>query len=154
MRLAAAALALLTTAGCASLGRAAFQQPRVEIVDAKLVGVGTQGGTLDIGVSIYNPNSYALDADRFNYRVVVEDSIEVAKGVIDQRVRVNQRDSATVRVPVTFSVVEAMKVFSTASRRGALEYRLQGDFRLRTGAGRYTRDFDQKGLVTLSDILR
>ena len=62
--LAMAASAAVVTAGCSVLGRAAFQEPVVNLKGVELRGVGLTGGTLDVRLSVYNPNGYRLDATR------------------------------------------------------------------------------------------
>src|SRR5690606_4867424 len=62
--------ALLATAGCQTLGRAVFSEPVVDFRDLRVRGLGVTGGTIDVELSIYNPNNFALDAKRFTYRLM------------------------------------------------------------------------------------
>ena len=79
--IAVAASALIIGAGCSALGRAAFENPVVTLRDVKVRGVGLTGGSLDVLLSVYNPNHYRLDATRLTYRVnLAGDSVTVASG--------------------------------------------------------------------------
>ena len=70
----AAAAAMAITAGCSALGKAAFQQPVVNLKDVTVQGVGLTGGQLAVKLNVYNPNGYRLDATRLSYNVQVGDS--------------------------------------------------------------------------------
>ena len=59
-----AVAAMLAVAGCASLGLGGFKEPLVHFNDAKLRGLGLSGGSVDVILSIYNPNGFDLNATR------------------------------------------------------------------------------------------
>src|SRR6185369_17754176 len=99
----AATAAIAIVAGCSALGKQAFQQPIVHLQDVRVNGVGLTGGTLDVKLSVYNPNGYRMDGTRMTYNVVVGDSVKMANGTVDSRFTVNDHDSTVVTVPVIFS---------------------------------------------------
>src|SRR3982750_3617950 len=103
LMLGAAAAAIALTGGCSALGRQAFQQPIVHLQDVKVNGVGLTGGTLDVRLSVYNPNGYRLDATRMTYNIIVGDSVRFATGTVDTRLTVNSNDSSEVTIPVNFT---------------------------------------------------
>ena len=79
------------------LGKAAFEQPVVKLKDVRVRGVGLTGGSLDVLLSVYNPNHYRLDATRLTYQVnLAGDSVHVANGAMDNRFTVNDNDSTVV----------------------------------------------------------
>ena len=61
------AAAVLAVAGCASLGMGGFKEPLVHFNDAKLRGLGLSGGSVDVVLSVYNPNGFDLNATRLTY---------------------------------------------------------------------------------------
>lgn len=142
--LAAATAAVLIAAGCSTLGKQAFADPIVTLKDVKVVGVGVNGGNLDVVLNVYNPNGYRLDATRLNYRVQV-DSTPLANGVLDSRFTVQDKDSTQVRIPVTFSWsglgAGARQIFNT----GAVNYRVVGDVTVGSPVGNFTIPFSQTG---------
>src|SRR5512146_3039542 len=100
----AGAAAIVVGVGCSTLGHAAFKDPVVHLRDVKVRGVGLTGGSLDVLLSVYNPNHYRLDATRLTYRVnLAGDSVTVATGALDSRFTVQENDSTTVTIPVSFT---------------------------------------------------
>ena len=144
LTVAAAAVALAIGAGCSTLGKQAFADPIVSLKDVRVVGVGLNGGNLDVVLNVYNPNGYRLDATRLTYRVQV-DSTPLANGVMDNRFTVQDKDSTTVRIPVSFSwsgLGAGMRsIFST----GAVNYRVVGDVTVGTPVGNFTIPYSQTG---------
>jgi LEA14-like dessication related protein len=146
-RAAPAALAAALLAGCATLGRQVFEQPVVTFRDVSVRGVGLQGGSLDVILSVYNPNRFRLDATRLTYRVLV-DSSELGTGALDQRFVVQSGDSATVRLPVQFTFAGLGAAGRQLLRSGAVNYRVLGDVTVSTPLGSFTRPFDRTGQYT------
>jgi len=60
-------------------------------------GVGLTGGTLDVILSVYNPNGYRLDATRITYKVMV-DSLDVGAGALDPATRRAWRGTSELSV--------------------------------------------------------
>jgi LEA14-like dessication related protein len=142
--LCALALALVTANGCATLRRQAFAAPVVTMKDVRLAGMGTQGGRLDVVLSMYNPNGYRLDAEAIHYKVLV-DTLELGSGTIDQRITMLRKDSTELRIPVSFGLREVLAASAMLTQRGSLEFRLIGDVRVATPFGDVTRSIDQRG---------
>src|SRR4029078_4889350 len=69
----AVAAEAVVTAGvaCSTLGRAGFEQPVVHLRDVKVRGLGLTGGSLDVLLSVYNPDHYRLDATRLTHQVAL-----------------------------------------------------------------------------------
>ena len=65
-------LAMAGAAGCATLGRATFKEPIVHFQEAKITGVGITGGSLEVLLSVYNPNGFRLDGSRLTYNVLID----------------------------------------------------------------------------------
>src|SRR5512138_2590931 len=79
----AASAAIVGGAGCSALGRAAFENPVVNLRNVTVAGVGLTGASLDVVLSVYNPNHYRLDATRLTYRVALAgDSVTLATGAL------------------------------------------------------------------------
>jgi LEA14-like dessication related protein len=139
-----AAVVLAVTSGCAALGRATFAEPMVELREVQVVGLGLDGGNLDVILSVYNPNRYSLDATRLTYRVDI-DSTQLGNGALDSRFVVPGGDTSLVRIPVRFTyrgLGEAGRQFITT---GSVNYRVRGDFSVGTPLGSFTRPYDRSG---------
>ena len=147
MRRTVLAMAALAAAGCTSLGRSVFREPEVNFRELQLNGLGLTGGSLDVVLSVYNPNRYSLDATRFTYNLVL-DSVPFASGAIDQKLTVQDRDSTVVRLPISFS----WRGIGAAGRQllnsGAVNYRVTGDVTVGTPLGNFTRPYAQAGRYT------
>jgi LEA14-like dessication related protein len=142
--LAACAVAALSAVGCASVGRSVFEQPVVTFKDLRVNGLGLQGGSLDVVLSVYNPNRYSLNATRLTYRLMV-DSVPLGTGALDQRFVVQRGDSTTVRLPVAFSYAGLGSAGRQLLRSGTVNYRVLGDVTVGTPLGNFTRPFDRTG---------
>ena len=143
-KLVIAAMAL-GLAGCAALGRAAFEDPIVNLRDIRVLGLGTTGGQLEVHLSVYNPNNYRLDATRLTYRVFVGDSVGLASGALDTRATVQADDSTLVRIPVSFTYSGLGRAASQLLQTGAVNYRVAGDVTVGSAVGNFTVPYSATG---------
>ena len=139
-----ATLAALTASGCSSFGRAAFKEPVVTLKEFVVTGLGLTGGSVDVVLSVYNPNSYKLDALSMTYRVDV-DSVQLGDGTLDGRFVVPSGDSSTVRLPVRFTYTGLGVAGRSLITAGTINYRVRGDFTVATPVGNFTRPYDRTG---------
>jgi LEA14-like dessication related protein len=136
--------AAMTAAGCAMLGRGSFKEPVVTLREVTVTGLGISGGNVDVVLSVYNPNGFALDAVKMTYKVDV-DSIALGDGALDTRFVVPKNDSSIVRLPVRFTYAGLGAAGRGLMQSGALNYRVRGDFTVATPLGNFTRPYDQRG---------
>jgi LEA14-like dessication related protein len=149
--LGAAAAAIAITAGCNTLGRAAFQQPIVNLKDVAVQGVGLTGGQLAVKLNVYNPNGYRLDATRLSYNVQVGDGgngVNLATGTVDNRFTVLSGDSTTVTIPVSFTYAGIGAAGRELLNSGAVPYRVNGDVTVGTVVGNFTVPYSSTGRFT------
>lgn len=140
-------LAAMALSACASLGRSAFQQPIVNFRDLQVRGVGLTASTLDVVLSVYNPNGYRLDATKLTYRLMV-DSTALGEGVYDNHFAVQSGDSTTVRLPVTLSYAGLSAAGRQLAGKGSVNYRVMGDVTVSTPIGSFTEPYNQTGRFT------
>lgn len=153
LALVVAASAAMATSGCSALGRAAFQQPVVTLKSVRVRGLGITGGNLDVLLSVYNPNGYRLDATRLNYRLnMAGDSMTVATGTLDSRFTVQDHDSTTVTIPVTFTYAGLGAAGRSIMNTGAVNYHVLGDVSVGTPVGSYTVPFSSTGRFTATGV--
>lgn len=134
----------ITASGCASLGRASFKEPVVSLKEFVVTGLGLTGGSVDVVLSVYNPNGYNLDALKMTYRVDV-DSIQLGDGALDSRFVVPKGDSSTVRLPIRFTYAGLGAAGRSLLTSGTVNYRVRGDFTVATPIGNFTRPYDRNG---------
>lgn len=132
-------------AACSALGRAAFQNPVVNLRDVRVMGLGTQGGNLEVQLGVYNPNNYRLDATRLTYRVFVGDSTGVASGALDTQTSVQAGDSTIVKIPVAFTYSGIGAAAMQLMRTGSVNYRVAGDVTVGSVVGNFTVPYSATG---------
>jgi LEA14-like dessication related protein len=150
----AASAAVVAGAACSALGKAAFEEPKVNLRDVKIRGIGLSGGTLDVVLSVYNPNHYRLDATRLTYKVLLGDNISVATGATESRFTVQDRDSTTVALPVNFTYSGIGEAGRQLLQTGAVNYRVEGDVTVGTMVGNYTVPYSATGRFTTTGAAR
>ena len=138
------AAAAIAVSGCQSLGRAVFEEPVVSFKDVRINGLGLQGGSLDVMLSVYNPNRFKLDATRLTYRLMI-DSTQFGVGAIDSKFTVQEGDSATVTLPITFNYAGIGAAGRQLLQSGTVNYRVMGDVTVSTPLGNFTRPYDRTG---------
>ena len=139
-----AGVALAAGAACKSLGKGSFAQPVVTVKNVAVTGVGLTGGSLDVNLNVYNPNGFALDAQRLTYQLFV-DTVQFGTGATDARLHVGSKDSATIRVPVDFNWSGLGQVGRDLMNKGTVNYRVKGDLTVGSGLGNYTIPYDRTG---------
>ena len=138
------ALAMVGAAGCATLGRATFKEPIVHFQDARVTGLGITGGSLEVKLSLYNPNKFKLDGTRLTYKLLV-DSVTFGTGAIADRFTVQEKDSTIVTLPLQFTYSGVGEAGRQLMQTGSVNYRVVGDVTVGTPLGNFTRPYDQTG---------
>jgi LEA14-like dessication related protein len=144
-RFAAALLAVVAIAGCASLGLGGFKQPIVNFKDLKVRGLGLTGGSIDAYLNVYNPNGFNLDATRLTYKVTVGDNAELGTGALDSRFTVQNNDSTTVRIPIDFTYAGIGAAARQIMQSGSVPYNVTGDVTVGTPLGNFTVPYSGTG---------
>ena len=143
-KLAAAVLAAIVIAGCASLGAGGFKEPIVNFKDLRVRGLGLTGGSLDAYLNVYNPNGFKLDATRLTYTVAVENN-QLGTGVLDSRFTVQNHDSTTVRIPIEFTYAGIGGAARQMMQSGSVPYTVTGDVTVGTRLGNFTVPYTSTG---------
>lgn len=142
-----AATVTAAAGACASIGRSVFQEPVVSFKEVKINGLGLSGGDLDVVLSVYNPNGFNLKATRLTYQLLV-DSTALGTGALDQLFNVPEKDSALVRLPISFQYAGLGAAGRQLLQSGSLNYRVRGDVTVDTPLGNFTRPYDRTGRYT------
>lgn len=131
-------------AACATLGRATFKEPVVTLREFTVSGLGLTGGSVDVVLSVFNPNGYKLDALNMTYQVDV-DTVRLGSGALDGRFVIAENDSSVVRLPVRFTYAGLGAAGRSLVTAGTVNYRVRGDFTVSTPLGNFTRPYDRTG---------
>ncbi len=140
----AATLLMAIAAGCAAIGTGGFKEPVVRLKDVQITGLGLQGGSVDVRLSVYNPNKFKLDAVKMTYKVDI-DSIPLGDGELGDRFIVSGHDSSEVHLPVRFTYAGLGAAGQSLLKAGTLNYRVRGDFTVSTPLGNFSRPYNQTG---------
>jgi LEA14-like dessication related protein len=144
----------MTAVGCATLGRATFKEPVVQFQDARITGLGLSGGSLEVKLSVYNPNGFKLDGTRLTYKLMV-DSVPFGEGALADRFTVQEKDSTIVTLPLQFTYSGVGEAGRQLMNTGSVNYRVLGDLTVGTPIGNFTRPYDRTGrFSTLSGRAR
>jgi LEA14-like dessication related protein len=147
--LAVAGLALLSAAGCATLGMLGrFVEPVVTFKDLRLTGLGLQGGSLDIVLSVYNPNQFNIEGVRLTYQLNV-DNVRFGEGALDSRFVVPKGDSTDIRIPLNFTYAGIGAAGRQVVDQGAVNYTVGGDLTVDTPLGNFTRPYSRDARFTV-----
>lgn len=138
-----AAALLAGTVACATLGMAHFKQPVVTLKNAEITGLGVTGGSMEIVLDVYNPNSFKLDGTRLTYKVMV-DTVAFGEGAYDSRFVVEKKDTSEIRLPFSFTYEGIGSAGRQLMQTGSVEYRVLGDVTVNTELGSFTRSYDQR----------
>ena len=153
LAVAVAASVAIGVAGCSALGRQAFKEPVVNLRDVKIRGIGLNGGSLDVLLNVYNPNGYRLDATRLTYKVALAgDSITLASGALDSRFTVQNNDSTTVTIPVSFTYAGIGAAGRSLLSTGSVNYHVLGDVTVGSPVGNFTIPYSSQGRFTTTGI--
>lgn len=150
-----AASAAVLSAGCSVLGKAAFQEPVVNLKSVEVRGLGLSGGSLDVKLSVYNPNGYRLDATKLTYSVsMAGDSIKVADGEVNNTFTVQQNDSSVVTIPVNFTYAGLGAAGRSLLNTGVVNYRVAGGLTVGSPVGSFTVPYSRTGRFTTTGAAR
>ena len=140
-------LLVVAATACASVGRAVFREPVVTYRDAVITGLGISGGSLEVVLSIYNPNSFRLDGTGLTYRLAV-DSVPFGNGSLSDRFAVQEGDSTQVRLPLSFTYAGIGQAGRQLIQTGSVNYTISGDITVATPIGNFTRPYSGRGKLT------
>jgi len=153
--LAVVAASAVVIGGCATLGKAAFQNPIVHLRNVGLGNIGLSGGTLNVQLSVYNPNHFRLDATRLTYNLnLAGDSVKVASGTYDSHFTVTDDDSTLVTIPVDFTYAGIGAAGRSLLATGAVNYHVLGDVTVGSAVGNFTVPYSSTGRFTTSGLAR
>lgn len=121
-----------------------FFRPVVALRSVRFAGAGITGGTMDVVLSVYNPNDYRLLSPRVVYRVMVDDT-ELGRGTYDSDAALLPDDSVTLRVPVDVQYLSIGRGARALLGNGTLNYRVLGHIYVDTPYGRLAAPYDRVG---------
>lgn len=138
--------------GCAGLP-AFFKDPDLKLQRVVVQGVGLTGGTMDLVVSVHNPNSFDLRGTRLQVGFDVEGS-HVGDVEYTSSFQVQKGDTTAVTLPVQFSWNGLAAAARSALGSGELPYKIAGQLTVETPFGDRRIPFTREGRAPLSRVGR
>ena len=143
-----AVAASVALSACSNIAERAFTQPTIAVRGVKLKSVGLTGGSIEVALSIVNPNPYPLPVQRAVYAFALADSTPVGSGTSAAAFTLPARDSALVSLPIDLSWQGLRAAARDASRDGTVDYRFSGSVTLDTPLGNPNVPFETVGRFT------
>jgi LEA14-like dessication related protein len=134
--------------GCAGLP-IGLQDPELHLDRVVVRGLGLTGGTMDLIVSVYNPNRFDLAGTKVQLGFDVEDS-HVGDLTYDDDFQVQKGDTTALSLPLQFTWNGLATAARAALRTGELPYTLRGQLTLQSPLGGHTVPFTREGRVPVT----
>ena len=128
--------AVLAGVSCAGLGDN-FKEPSVQLDHAVIRGIGLAGGNLDLVVKIQNPNNFALQADKLQVGIDVQNT-HLGDITYETDFAVSQNGETTLVLPLRFGWLGAGSAVWAALGYGDLPYTMTGQATLKLPGGAHT----------------
>lgn len=149
----AAATIVGMLAGCAVAGRARLERPTVSLAQIRVTGIGITGGTLDLVLDVYNPNTYELRTTRMDVRVALEDT-HFGEVVLSRVITLPRESDNEVIVPLRFTWEGVGAGARALISRGSVRYQLDGRMLVGTPVGDRAVSLAHEDVVTIRDLSR
>lgn len=145
-------VAALHLSACALFHRLSFESPTVDLQTVEVTGLGLTGGSLNLLLDVYNPNSYELRTVQMAAALVLEDT-HFGDALLPRVVTLPATAHEIVEVPVTFTWAGVGAGAKALLLRGAVNYRLDTTIDIDRPVER-TVNLATGGQVPLKDLVR
>lgn len=143
----------LAVGGCALVQQARFQAPTAQLAGVSITGLGLSGGSLDLKLDVFNPNSYTLRSTRLQVGVDLENT-PFGTAAIDRPLELPPAAHSEVRVPLTFTWSGVGAGARALLGKGSVNYGLTGRVLVDTPLGERSVDLRTSGVVAIADLTR
>jgi LEA14-like dessication related protein len=143
----------LVLPGCALVQQVRFQAPTVGLAGVSVTGLGLSGGSLDLKLDVFNPNSYTLRSTRLQVGIDLENT-PFGTAAIERPLELPPAAHSEVRVPLTFTWSGVGAGARALLGKGSLHYGLTGRILVDTPLGERSVDLRTSGAVAIADLTR
>ncbi len=143
----------LAAAGCALAQRVRFEAPATRLTGITVTGLGLPGGSLELKLDVYNPNSYTLRSTRLQVAIDLENT-PFGTAAIDRPLELPPTAHSDVRIPLTFTWSGVGTGARAVLAKGSLNYGLTGRLLVDTPLGERSVDLRTNGVVAVADLAR
>jgi LEA14-like dessication related protein len=110
--------------GCSTLRQLRFQQPTIQLETVEITSLGREGGTFDLWLDVFNPNSYDLRATRVEAALDLEET-HFGSAALEEDVVLTSTEHSRVVVPVTFTWEGVGAAARSLLERGSVSYDME-----------------------------
>jgi LEA14-like dessication related protein len=137
-------LAACGLAGCSSIAKSVLQEPKVTLAHVAVQKLDTSGATLGIGVSVENPNPFALRLDALKYKVEVGGK-QITESQLTETAEVRGHETKVIEIPVPVRFQDLYSSLMDFVQKTSSAYHITGEARF----GLLTIPFDHSGDMKL-----
>lgn len=134
--------------GCALAQQVRFQAPSAQLAGVSITGLGLSGGSLDLKLDVFNPNSYTLRSTRLQVGIDLENT-PFGTAAIDRPLELAPAAHSEVRVPLTFTWSGVGAGARAMLGKGSVNYGLTGRILVNTPLGERSVDLRSSGTVAV-----
>lgn len=139
--------------GCALAQQVRFQAPSAQLAGVSITGLGLQGGSLDLRLDVFNPNSYTLRSTRLQVGIDLEDT-PFGTAAIERPLELPPSAHSEVKIPLTFTWSGVGAGAKGLLGKGSVNYGLTGRILVDTPLGQRAVDLRTSGVVAIADLTR
>jgi LEA14-like dessication related protein len=137
---------------CAIVQSLSFERPGVNLQEIQITGLGVSGGSLNLLLDVYNPNSYSLRTLRIETSVDI-DGTHFGDVKLEREFTLAAERTTVVEIPMTFTWSGVGAAARNLLQQGSVNYVLDSKILLNTPIGDQTLDFRSRGVVPLTSII-
>lgn len=154
-RMSAVSLAGLMAAisSCSLTQHLRFEAPSARLARVTITGLGLSGGSLELKLDVFNPNSYTLRSTRLQVAIDLE-STPFGTAALDRALELPPASHSEVRVPLTFTWSGVGAGARAILSKGSLNYGLSGRIMVDSPLGERSVDLKTSGVVAVADLAR
>lgn len=125
----------------------------VELEVVEITGLGLSGGSLRLGLDIYNPNGYELRSRSLEAALTLGET-HFGDAALQRDVVLPARSHTRVGVPLAFTWSGVGAAARSLLSRGSVYYDLAGRMRVETPRGERSVPLRADGTVGITDLVR
>ena len=144
--------ALVALSGCATLSQLAFVEPEVDLLEVQVMGLGLSGGTLNLVLDVYNPNTYDINSGRLSLALALDETPFGEIG-LDRALSLPNGEHTSVELPLRFSWQGVGAGARALLDTGSVPYALRGTMWVDLPMGERAVSVGRGGTVTMRQIL-
>lgn len=147
------AASLMAATSCATLQRVTFVEPTVQLQGVAITGLGFEGGSLQLHLDVYNPNSYELRSTRLRATIDLE-STRFGEAILERPLVLPAGRHTNVEIPLSFRWAGVGAGARALLGKGSVRYGLVGRILVDTPIGERSAALRTDGTVTVTDLVR